>query len=348
MLVFKNFFLGNIFSILYIILILNSYISSFIINSNDLQEAINNNLIEYYKITPYCIDLKLCERSAYDLAHLPQAYFVVDSVKKILHKLRVVNKTIRDIVSSRDECKPLGGRITNRKYKRFSCFDLNEYNIVKVLSSDFNSSKFFRAFHNYIHKYYHFYFETIDFEKILLHKAELTNKFLKTILVDTITKLIKLIKVFDKTLSRINVYVNIYKHIDSVYTVYPIGKNSKLNKLKHSSINLKITSKTALITSSRLDYVTEQKNQMLNPEEYAMFEINLNNKCLFKKISFKSSDYSNYVSKNEEKYVSKPYSHFKVVGYKVVENVNYFILECIFENELGQQNETHIKSIYSR
>ena len=139
------------------------------------------------------------------------------------------------------------------------------------------------------------------------------------------------------------------KDIDSVYTVYPIGKNSKLNMLKNNSINLKVTSKTALVTSSRSDYlVNKYKNQMLDPKEYAMFKININNKCYFKKIRFNNSDYSKYVSKGENRYVSKPYSHFKVIDLKVVDNINYFILECILEQEIGTYNETYIESIYSR
>ena len=330
------------------ILLLSSFSSSFFFPINNTKNNIENIKIQKYNITPNCKDLKLCERAAYDLANSFEAFSIVDLVYKELNSLYVY-KSIRMIVGGKGECKPLGNSRKNRKRKSLSCFNLDENHVLKVLLIERNTYKFFRTFHNYIHKYYHFNAETINFEKTILLKAGLTKIVLKSILKKTLTKLVKLANVFEKVLSSMDVSIFSVKDIDSVYTVYPIGKNSKLNMLKNNSINLKVTSKTALVTSSRSDYrVNKYKNQMLDPKEYAMFKININNNCKFKKIPFNDSDYSKYVSKGENRYVSKPYSHFKVIGYKVVDNINYFILECILEQEIGTYNETYTESIYSR
>lgn len=223
---------------------------------------------------------KIMRKTTYNLTYLSEGYIIVDSVYKELNNLKVSSK-IRSIVGSEGDCKPLSPERKDKDMRNLSCFNLDEDHIVDVLSSTQNSQIFLKSFHNHISKYYYFFVETTDFEKTVLAKAKKASVFLKSILMNKINKFFKLIKVFKKALSNIKVSKYKNKEIDSFYTIYPIGQNSKLNMLKLNSIGLKISSKVALVTSSLSDYVTKYKNQMLNLEEYAAFKINLSKKCFF-------------------------------------------------------------------
>ena len=85
----------------------------------------------------------------------------------------------------------------------------------------------------------------------------------------------------------------------------------------------------------------------MNLNEYAIFKLKVNNNCFLRKVDFNDSDKIRYFEGNENKYISMPYSNFKVVGFRVYNNVNYFELECISKIELGNLNDVVLSSLFS-